>query len=324
MKLNQLRYLIAVVQNDFNITNAAKKLHTSQPGVSKQIKLLEDELGFPLFEREGRNLIAITDAGREVVERALRILEETQNIRRLSTDAADSDSGSLAVGTTHTQARFVLPATIQQFTKKYAQVDLHLHQGGIDYLAELASRDQVDFVIATGSQQLFPGFVHLPCYDWCRAIIVPKGHPLTRDKQLTLKALARYPIVTYNFSLSGQSSLPALFESENLKLKTALTATDADVIKTYVRLGLGVGIMASMAFDKHSDSDLALLNAEHLFSPHRTWIGFRKGRLLRGFALEFMKLFAPHLTRRRIELAIRTPNQIEIDHLFADVTIPFI
>jgi len=323
MKLNQLRYLVSVIQNDLNITSAANKLHTSQPGVSKQIRLLEDELGFPLFERDGRHLTSVTDAGREVVERAHRILEEAQNIRRLSSEANKAESGSLSVGTTHTQARFVLPPIIQKFVRQFTNVDLHLHQGAIDSLANMASRDQVDLVIATGNHQLFPGYVHLPCFDWARCVVVPKDHPLAREMKLSLKALARFPIVTYNFSLSGQSSLPALFESANLKLKTSLTATDADVIKTYVRLGLGVGVMASLAYDKKQDHDLVQLNADHLFSAHRTWVGFRKGRLLRGYTFEFMKLLAPHLTRRRVELAVRAISPESFTEIFSDVQIPF-
>lgn len=322
MKLNQLRYLIAVIQNDLNITTAANKLHTSQPGVSKQIKLLEDELGFPIFEREGRHLTAVTPAGLEVVERALRILEEAQNIRRLSTDLSGSEAGSLSLGTTHTQARFILPSVIQNFTKKCPDVDLHLHQGSSEQLAELAARDQADLVIATGNRELFPGFVLLPLFDWYRCLVVPRHHPLTREKMLSLKAISRYPIITYNFSFTGRSSLPAMFESANLNLKLALTATDADVIKTYVRSGLGIGIMASIGYEPAIDQDLVRLSCQHLFSPHRTWVGFRRGRLLRGYMYEFLKLLAPHLTRRRIELAIRAQNNAQLADVFADIDIP--
>jgi len=324
MKLNQLRYLVSVIQNNLNITAAASKLHTSQPGVSKQIKLLEDELGFPLFERDGRQLIAVTPAGLQVVERALRILEESQNIRLLSTDLNGNAAGSLVLGTTHTQARFILPPIVSNFIRKYPDVDLHLRQGSTDQLADLASRDQTDLIIATGNHDLFPGFVLLPLFDWYRCVVVPKNHPLTREKSLTLKAISRYPVITYNFSYSGRSSLPAMFESASLKLKTVLTATDADVIKTYVRLGLGVGIMASIGFEAVNDRDLALLPCQHLFTPHRSWVGFKRGRLLRGYMFEFLKLLAPHLTRRRVEAAIRARNQAEIDDLFSDIVIPLL
>jgi LysR family cys regulon transcriptional activator len=321
MKLHQLRYLTAVVQNGLNITLAARKLHTSQPGVSKQLKLLEDELGFPLFERDGRNLTAVTAAGQQVVDRGLRILEEVQNIRRLSADLKDDRTGSLSIGTTHTQARYVLPAIVQKFRKGYPEVDLHLHQGTTEQIGELAKLDRIDFAIATGGSDLFPGLVLLPCYRWTRKIVVPVGHPLTRERSISLTTLAKYPIVTYTFSFGGRSSLPALFESNGLKLNVALTASDADVIKTYVRLGLGVGIVASMAMDA-SDTDLVQIDADHLFAAHVTWIGFRRGRLLRGYMYEFLKSFAPHLTRRLIDQAIRAGEGPELDALFSDLDLP--
>lgn len=322
MKLHQLRYLAAVVQNGLNITTAAKKLHTSQPGVSKQLKLLEEELGFPVFERDGRNLTRVTPAGQEVVDRALRILEEVQNIRRLSSDLKDERTGSLSLGTTHTQARYVLPPVIQKFRAGYPEVDLHLHQGTSEQIADLAKLDRVDFAIATGAGELFPGLVLLPCYRWHRRIVVPRDHPLAAEREVTLKSLAKYPIVTYTFSFTGRSSLPALFESAGLKLNVALTASDADVIKTYVRLGLGVGILASMAIDANEDRDLVVIDANHLFSPHTTWIGFRRGRLLRGYMYEFMKAFAPHLNRRLVDLAIRAQSADELAGLFRDVQLP--
>lgn len=322
MKLHQLRYLTAVVQNGLNITLAARKLHTSQPGVSKQLKLLEDELGFPLFERDGRNLTGVTAAGQQVVDRGLRILEEVQNIRRLSADLKDERSGSLAIGTTHTQARYVLPTIVHKFRKGYPDVDLHLHQGTTEQIGELAKLDRIDFAIATGGGDLFPGLVLLPCYRWTRRLVVPAGHPLARERTVSLTTLAKYPIVTYTFSFGGRSSLPALFESNGLKLNVALTASDADVIKTYVRLGLGVGIVASMAMDPVTDADLVQINADHLFAPHVTWIGFRRGRLLRGYMYEFLKSLAPHLNRRLVDQAIRAGEGPELDALFANLELP--
>jgi LysR family cys regulon transcriptional activator len=322
MKLHQLRYLAAVVQNGLNITTAARKLHTSQPGVSKQLKLLEEELGFPVFERDGRNLTRVTPAGQEVVDRALRILEEVQNIRRMSSDLKDERTGSLSIGTTHTQARYVLPPAVQKFRTGYPEVDLHLHQGTSEQIADLAKLDRVDFAIATGASELFPGLVLLPCYTWQRKIVVPRGHPLAGERDVTLKTLARHPIVTYTFSFGGRSSLPALFESAGLELRVALTASDADVIKTYVRLGLGVGIVASMALDPKEDADLVVIDAGHLFAPHVTWIGFRRGRLLRGYMYEFLKTFAPHLNRRLVDQAIRAGSGEELEKLFADVSLP--
>ncbi|MCZ8131048.1 MAG: HTH-type transcriptional regulator CysB [Steroidobacteraceae bacterium] len=322
MKLHQLRYLAAVVQNGMNITAASKKLHTSQPGVSKQLKLLEDELGFPIFERDGRNLVSVTPAGQEVVDRALRILEEVSNIRRLSSDLKDDRTGSLSIGTTHTQARYVLPEVVQKFRAAYPEIDLHLHQGTSEQIADLAKLDRIDFAIATGSGELFPGLVLLPCYRWSRRIVVPRGHPLAQEREIRLSTLARFPLVTYTFSFTGRSSLPALFEAAGLKLNVALTASDADVIKTYVRLGLGVGIVASMAFDPRDDADLVVLPADHLFTPHVTWIGFRRGRRLRGYMYEFLKAFAPHLTRRLVDQGIRAGTPEELAQVVGDLQLP--
>ncbi|MDE2349224.1 MAG: LysR family transcriptional regulator, partial [Gammaproteobacteria bacterium] len=261
MKLQQLRYLVAVHENGLNITAAARQLHTSQPGVSRQIKMLEEELGFRLFEREGRALTRITGAGEEIIARAANILREMQNIRRTSQELRKADGGSLSIATTHTQARYVLPSVIRAFRAKYPKVRLHLHQGTSEQIAELVARDRVDFAIATGSDELFPHLVRLPVYRWHRTVVVPRDHPLARAGRLSLKKLAEHPIVTYVFSFSGRSSLPALFEAAGLSLDVALTARDADVIKTYVRIGLGVGIVASVAIDPAADADLVVLDA---------------------------------------------------------------
>jgi LysR family transcriptional regulator, cys regulon transcriptional activator len=211
--------------------------------VSRQLKMLEEELGFQLFEREGRALTRTTAAGDEIISRASSILREMQNIRRTSAELRKADGGTLSIATTHTQARYVLPQVIRAFRVKYPKVRLHLHQGTSEQIAEMVARDRVDFAIATGSEELFPHLVRLPVYRWHRAVVVPKGHPLASAGKLTLKKLADYPIVTYVFSFAGRSSLPALFETAGLSLDVALTARDSDVIKTYVRIGLGVGIL---------------------------------------------------------------------------------
>ena len=261
VKFQQLRYLVAVHENGLNITAAARQLHTSQPGVSRQLKLLEEELGFQLFEREGRALTRTTAAGEEIISRASSILREMQNIRRTSAELRKADGGTLSIATTHTQARYVLPQVIREFRIKYPKVRLHLHQGTSEQIAEMVARDRVDFAIATGSEELFPHLVRLPVYRWHRAVVVPRGHPLESAGKLTLKKLAEYPIVTYVFSFSGRSSLPALFETAGLSLDVALTARDSDVIKTYVRIGLGVGILARLAIDPVTDGDLTVLDA---------------------------------------------------------------
>jgi LysR family cys regulon transcriptional activator len=322
MKLHQLRYLAAIAQNGLNITAAAEKLHTSQPGVSKQIKLLEDELGFQIFVRDGRNLSRVTAAGQQVIDRALRILREVQNIRRLSDDFKDEARGTLSIGTTHTQARYVLPEVIRKFREQYPEVRLHLHQGTSEQIAEMAALDRIDFAIATGSQSLFEGHALLPCYRWHRDVVVPKGHPLARQKSPTLKQLAAYPIVTYVFGFSGPSSLMEIFAKEGLVPDVALTARDADVIKTYVRLGLGIGIVACVAIDSEDDADLVQIDTSHLFPAHTTWIGFRRGGLLRKYQLDFVQQFAPHLTRRVIEKAAGAASQAEVDELVKGIELP--
>ena len=309
MKLHQLRYLAAVAQSGLNITAAAQKLHTSQPGVSKQIKLLEDELGFQIFVREGRNLTRITPEGQQVIERALRILQEAASIR------------SLSIGTTHTQARYVLPDVIREFRGRYPQVRLNLHQGTSEQIAEMVASDRIDCAVATGYEQLFGDLTLLPCYRWHRTVIVPKGHPLANGARLTFRALAAYPLITYTFSFTGPSSLHEAFARASLVPNVAITARDADVIQTYVRLGLGVGIVAHMAVDEH-DPDLVALDSSHLFAAHTTWIGFRRGTVLRKYMYEFAQLLAPHLDRRLIERAHRAGSAAEVAALFSDTVLP--
>ncbi len=322
MKLHQLRYLAAVAQSGLNITAAAQKLHTSQPGVSKQIKLLEDELGFQIFTREGRNLTRITPAGQQVIERAMRILQETQAIRDLATELRDEGRGSLSIGTTHTQARYVLPDVIRDFRARYPQVRVNLHQGTTEQIAEMAGQDRIDCAIATGSEHLFEDMTLLPCYRWHRVIVVPRSHPLAETPRPTLKQLGAYPIVTYTFSFTGPSSLQQAFAKAGLTPDVAITARDADVIKAYVRLGLGVGIVAAMAVDPREDADLVAIDASHLFAPHVTWIGFRRGVLLRKYMYDFIQLLAPHLDRRLVERAHRMSSSAEVAELLADVALP--
>ena len=322
MKLHQLRYLVRVAQNGLNITAAARALHTSQPGVSKQIRLLEEELGFQIFEREGRNVTRITAAGKAVIEHAARLLEEADNIRRLSADFEDENRGSMSIATTHTQARYVLPPVIKQFRDRFPAVDLHLHQGASEQIADLAAADRVDISIATGSHELFPMLALLPCFRWNRDIVVPRDHPLASVEQPTLKQISEYPIVTYVFSFTGRSSLPQIFEREGLRLDVALTARDSDVIKTYVRLGLGVGIVASMSYGEEDDRDLVAIDGSHLFPEHVTWIGVRRGRLLRGYMYEFIRLFAPHMTRKLVDQALRARDAAGVEAIFSGVQVP--
>ena len=322
MKLQQLRYLSAIVHNGLNITAAADKLRTSQPAVSKQIKLLEEELGFDIFVRSGRTLTDITLPGQQVVAHALRILREAQNIKNIGRKLNGEERGTLSVGTTHTQARYVLPPVIQSFRQKYPNMQLHLHQGTSEQIAEMAKMQRLDLAIATGSKELFPQLVMLPCYQWHRRIIVPNDHPLAHNPKPTLEHLASFPIVTYVFSFTGPSSLNEQFLAAGLSLNVALTARDADVIKTYVRLNLGVGIVAEMAVNPLDDPDLVSIDASHLFPIHTTWIGFQRGTLLWPHMYDFMQLLAPHLNRRLVERAAGLDDSAATEALFGDVRLP--
>lgn len=322
MTLQQLRYLAAVVQNGLSVTAAAKSLHTSQPGISKQLKVLEDELGLTLFVRDGRALTRLTPAGEEVAERALRIVRDAQGLKGLAKDLKHADRGVLSIGTTHTQARYVLPRVIRDFRRQFPSVQLHLHQGTSEQIAELAALDRIDFAIATGSRELFPDFVLLPCFTWYRNIIVPHDHPLASNPKPTLADVGQYPLITYSFSFAGKSSLQEQFARAGVEPDVALTARDSDVIKTYVRLGLGIGVIASMAIEPEDERDLTVIDASHLFPQHLTWIGFRSGALLRGFMYDFIKLFAPHLDRERVSKIMAAPTPAARDRLTAAISVP--
>jgi LysR family transcriptional regulator, cys regulon transcriptional activator len=322
MKLQQLRCLAAVVQNDLNLTAAANKLATTQPAVSKQLKSLEGELGFRIFTRRGRAFTKVTPAGERIVMYALRALREVQNIKGVSEEFKHEDRGELSIGTTHTQARYVLPAVIQKFCEQYPDVKFHLHQGTSEQIAEMGKLGRIDFAIATGSQEMFQDYVLLPCYQWRRRIVVPKEHPLARVGTPTLEQLAAFPLVTYVFSFTGPSSLHDAFARAGLSPTIALTARDSDVIKTYVRLGLGVGIIAGMALEPKDEEDLVSIDAAHLFPTHTTWVGFARSGLLRQYMYDFLQLLAPHLTRRLIDRAAGCDTQPEVEALFAQVQLP--
>ena len=322
MKLQQLRYIWEVARNNLNVSATAERLHTSQPGVSKQIRLLEDELGIQIFLRAGKQFTEVTPAGQQIVALAGRIMGEVDNIKRISRDHTDHRRGSLSLATTHTQARYVLPAVISRFIARYPEVALHMHQGSPVQIAELAVNHAVDFAIATEAMELFRGLVMLPCYRWNRSIVVPPGHPLDTDAPLTLARLAEFPLVTYVFGFTGRSQLDAAFHRESLVPRVVFTATDADVIKTYVKLGLGVGIVASMSFDPTRDDGLVALDASHLFDWSVTRIGFSRGTFLRRYMYDFIELFAPHLDRDRVDRAASARDDEERDALFEGLVLP--
>jgi LysR family cys regulon transcriptional activator len=304
MKLQQLRYAVEVARQGLNVSTAAEALHTSQPGVSKQIRLLEDELGVEIFERHGKRVVAVTEPGRAVIAIAERILSEAANLKRAGEEYANESSGSLRIATTHTQARYALPKAVAAFKQKYPGVQLSIQQGNPTQICEQVLAGDADIAIATEAISGYPELVSLPCYQWNRCIVVPPRHPLLKVQPLTLEAVTRYPIITYDFAFAGRTQVNKAFESRDLKPNIVLSALDADVIKTYVELGLGIGIMAKMAFDPARDRTLRAIDASHLFESSTTRLGIRRGAYLRGYAYEFIEFFAPHLARKSVERAV--------------------
>jgi len=322
MKLQQLRYIWEVAHHDLNVSATAQSLYTSQPGISKQIRLLEDELGVEVFARSGKHLTRITPAGEAILKTAGEILMKVDSIKQVAAEFSDERKGALSIATTHTQARYALPGTISHFMQSYPDVSLHMHQGTPLQISEMAADGTVDFAIATEALELFSDLVMMPCYRWNRSIIVPKDHPLCQLSSLTLRDVAQHPLVTYVYGFTGRSKLDEAFINEGLAPRVVFTAADADVIKTYVRLGLGVGIIADMAFDAEIDNDLVALDASHLFEPSITKIGCQKGTFLRGYMYDFIQMFAPHLSKSIIDEAFSRTSKADIDDLFSSIEIP--
>lgn len=322
MKLQQLRYIWEVAHHDLNVSATAQSLYTSQPGISKQIRLLEDELGVEIFSRSGKHLTRITPAGEAILQTTGEILRKVESIKQVAQEFSNDKKGSLSLATTHTQARYVLPNVIQRFIENYPDVSLHMQQGTPMQISEMAADGSVDFAIATEAMELFSDLIMMPCYKWNRAIVVPKDHPLCQLSELTLEEIAKHPIVTYVFGFTGRSKLDEAFMERGLVPKIVFTAADADVIKTYVRMGLGIGIIAKMAHNEELDSDLVALDASKLFKPSITKIGFRRGTFIRGFMYEFIESFAPHLSRNLVEEAYSCTSKLELDELFRDIQLP--
>ncbi|POP53679.1 HTH-type transcriptional regulator CysB [Zhongshania marina] len=322
MKLQQLRYIWEVAHHEMNVSATAQSLFTSQPGISKQIRMLEDELGVEIFARNGKHLTRITPAGKAILKTAGEILYKTESIKHIAQEFKNPKKGSLSIATTHTQARYALPSVIKTFIDRYPEVSLHMHQGTPMQISELAANFEVDFAIATEALELFSDLIMMPCYRWNRTILVPKDHPLTAIAHLRIEDVALFPIVTYVFGFTGRSKLDEAFLDKGLEPRVVFTATDADVIKTYVRLGLGIGIVAEMAYDPVADSDLVALNASHLFEPSVTKVGFRRGTYMRKFMYDFVELFAPHLTADLVDKAYQCQSKNDLDALFADIELP--
>ena len=322
MKLQQLRYIWEVAHHDLNVSATAQSLFTSQPGISKQIRLLEDELGVEVFSRSGKHLTRITPAGEAILKTAGEILRKVESIKQVAQEFSNARKGSLSLATTHTQARYALPPVIGAFIKQYPEVSLHMHQGTPMQISEMAADGTVDFAIATEAMELFSDLIMMPCYRWNRCIVVPKNHPLAQVSELTLEDVAKHPIVTYVFGFTGRSKLDEAFINRGLAPRVVFTAADADVIKTYVRLGLGIGIIARMAYSETQDSDLVALDASHLFESSTTRLGLRRGTFLRGFMYDFIGKFAPHLTREVVNEALSRTSRMELDELFSTIELP--
>jgi LysR family cys regulon transcriptional activator len=305
MTLTQLRYLIAIGDADLNITTAAKRVHATQPGVSKQLKQLEDELGFQLFSRKGKALHAVTPAGQQVMQRARQIMNEAANIRSIAADLRGDEHGELAISTTHTQARFVLPSAIAELKRRYPRVSIHLKPDKDAHVMGAFESGEADLAIVSTSEGAPTSGLAVPLFRWRRAVVVPRGHALaTLNKAVTLADLARHPLLSYESSLSVESSLRQAFASAGEQPEFAFTSRDADLIKTYVRVGLGVGILAEMAMLPDDARDLQVLDASALFPICTTWMVLRRDRVARAFTLALAELIAPQLDGRDLQRAL--------------------
>lgn len=304
MNLQQLKYVCAVADHGLNVSDAAEALYTSQPGISKQVRRLEDELGLQVFVRQGKRLTELTPAGEVVIATARRALHEISNLKRVADEFKREDEGVLAIATTHTQARYALPKVVSRFVQRFPRVRLMLHQGNPAQVAAQTRSGEADLGIATEALADDAALVTLPCYRWSHSVLVPAGHALANIRPLTLEAIAAWPLVTYDFAFTGRGAINAAFAARGLETNVVLTALDSDVIKSYVGLGLGVGIIAQMAWDPARDRGFELLDAAHLFAASTTRLALRKGAFLRGYAYEFIALFAPQYTRRAIDRAL--------------------
>lgn len=304
MTLQQLRFVRETVRQGLNLTEAAHALYISQPGISKQIKELEKELGVQIFARHGKRFTGLTEAGKAALEVIERLLLEVDNLRETAREFAGAGTGGLTIATTHTQARYALPRVVHAFRNRFPGVRLALLQGSPTQIAALVVRGEANLAIATEALDQYPELLALPGYHWNHSVIVPAGHPLATVERLSLEELARYPVVTYSAEFAGRTHIDRAFRAKGLTLEPVLEALDADVIKTYVEIGLGVGIIAAMAFDPVHDRALQAIDARHLFESNTTRVAVRRGAYLRGYVYDFIELFAPQLTRAAIRSAI--------------------
>lgn len=301
MNLHQLRFVREAVRQNFNLTEAAKALFTSQPGVSKAIIELEEELGVDIFTRHGKRIRGLTEPGRAVLKSVELIMQEIDGLKRIGKEYAAQDSGSFTIATTHTQARYALPKVVQAFMQRYPKVRLSLLQGNPKQIAEMVMRDQADLAIATEAIAGFDGLISLPCYQWEHVVVVPLEHPLLKAKNVSLEEIAKYSLITYDSAFAGRSKIDHAFQIRDLKPDILLEAIDADVIKTYVELGMGIGIIAGMAFDSERDKNLRAIPVGHLFGMNVSRVAIKQGAYLRSYIYTFIELLNPTLNRKMID-----------------------
>ena len=312
MNFQQLRYVREAVRRNFNLTEVANVLFTSQPGVSKQIKDFEDELGVEIFVRHGKRLLGLTEPGKEILPVVERMLLDGRNLRRIADHFSSQEQGGLTIATTHTQARYALPKVVHEFKAAFPRVHLSLRQASPAQIVEMVMSGEADIGISTEALDR-SGLVTFPAYSWHHVVVVPDGHPLTQVHPLTLEALAEYPIVTYDEAFTGRSHIDAAFAKAGLAPDVVLTAIDADVIKTYVDVGLGVGIVASMAVDPRRDVGLTMLDAGHLFESNTTRLGLRRGVFLRAYTYRFIEMFSRQLDEEQVRKALEEEKGIDKD-----------
>ncbi|HAV35621.1 CysB family HTH-type transcriptional regulator [Massilia sp.] len=312
MNLHQLRFVREAVRQNFNLTDAAKALFTSQPGVSKAIIELEEELGVDIFTRHGKRIRGLTEPGRLVLASVELIMQEIDSLKRIGKEYAAHDSGSFTIATTHTQARYMLPKVVQAFMGKFPKVRLSLLQGNPKQIADMVKNGQADLAIATESIAAVDGLITLPCYQWEHVLVVPPEHELLRSKAVALDEIARYPLITYDAAFAGRSKIDHAFNLRELKPDVLLEAIDADVIKTYVELGMGVGIIAGMAFDPERDRNLRAIPVGHLFGMNVSRVAVKQGAYLRSYIYTFIELLAPSLNRKMVEAAMRGGENYEL------------
>ena len=301
MKLQQLRCIHEVVKNGFSISKAAEALHTSQPGVSKQIQLLEEEVGLHIFLRHGKRLVGLSEPGQHVYQHINEVIREIKSIKQVSEEFSQSSLGVLTIATTHTQARYKLPNVVQAFMSKYPDVKLNIHQGNPTQVTDQVVKGEADIGIATESISHNDKLFCLPCYTWNRCLVMPAKHPLAKEKTVTLAKLATYPIITYDYAFTGSTIVSKVFHDAGLTPNIVLTAIDADVIKTYVNLGLGVGLIAQMAYDPKRDQGLVSIDVSHLFPTSTTYLGIRRDVFLRGFMYDFIEMFIPEYPKQIVK-----------------------